>query len=309
MKRDYLAWTIEDFFCAAEGWRRPVFFMPHQDDELGCSGLIQRLGPKTQIIWVTNGDGLFYEMKVTPEEYGKIRMKEAIDAAACIGIVEKNTRCLAFSEVEIYRRMSFLQQDPGSIGTHADFWDAIRESVRRALFAAQPDAVFTVAWQGGHPEHDLTHYFTRLAVDDYERETGRPLPFFHSPAYEYTVLIAFRFHPLYKGRRLKFTLRREELDGKNRIVQNYPSQAEMMAKFRKFLDRIGFIGRPLGAAKNAEEYLGVEHFGPVPPDLDYMKSTHLFDKANYMFEDFEGIPITFKRCIRPVVAAFPRKAG
>jgi len=306
MKRDYLNWTIEDFFKAAESWKRPLFLMPHQDDELTYAGLIQRLGPKTRIIWFTNGDGLFFEMNMTPEDYGQIRMKEGVNAVGAIGIEEKNTRCLAFSEVEIYRRMSFLQQDPGIIKTHAEFWDKIRQGVREALFAALPDAVFTAAWQGGHPEHDLTHYFTRLAVDDYERETGRPLPFFHLPAYEYTVLIAFRFHPLYKGRRLKFILTAEEMEGKNRMVQQYPSQAEMMVKFRKFLDRLGLVGGLLGFAGTADAYLGVEHFGPVPHDMDYAKSTHWFDKANYMFEDFEGIPITFKKCIRPVVTAFPR---
>jgi LmbE family N-acetylglucosaminyl deacetylase len=306
MEREYLNWSIEDFFRAAQGWKRPLLAIAHQDDELGYAGLIQRLGPQTRIVWVTNGDGLFFEMKTTPEEYGKIRMKEAVNAVAAIGIAEQNTRCLAFSEVEIYRHMSFLQKDPDGIAAHRDFWEGIRQGVRAALFEAQPDAVFTLAWQGGHPEHDLAHYFTRLAVDDYERETGRALPFFHLPEYEYTILVAFRFRPGYKGRRLKFAITPEELAGKNRIVQQYPSQAAMMEKFRKFLNRLGAVGGVLGLPKSAEEYLSVEHFGPVPPDLDYLKSTHTFEKANYMFDDFEGIPITFKRCIRPVVAAFPR---
>jgi LmbE family N-acetylglucosaminyl deacetylase len=306
MERGYLTWTIEDLFEAAAGWQRPLLIVAHQDDELGYAGLIQRLGPKTRIIWVTNGDGLYFEMKATPEEYGAIRMKEAINAVAAIGIAEQNTRCLAVSEVETYRQMSFLQQDPRSIAAHREYWDGFRQQVRQALFEMRPDAVFTLAWQGGHPEHDLTHYFTRLAVDDYERETGQALPFFHLPEYEYTILIAFRFHPLYKGRRLKFTITPEELAGKNRIVQQYPSQAEMMEKFRNFLNKLGVLGRPFGLPRTAEEYLSVEHLGPVPPDLDYTISTHLFDKANYMFDDFEGIPITFKRCIRPVVEAFPR---
>jgi len=307
MEREYLHWSIDDFFKAAQGWKRPLFVFAHQDDELGYAGLIQRLGPQTRIVWVTNGDGLYFEMKVSPAEYGQIRMKEAVNAVAAIGIEEQNTQCLAFSEVEIYRQMSFLQKDPAGLSANAAFWDGIRQGVRRAVFEIQPDAVFTLGWQGGHPEHDLTHYFTRLAVDDYERETGRALPFFHLPEYEYTILIAFRFHPFYRGPRLKFAITPAELEGKNRVVQQYPSQADMMNKFRTFLTRLSFAGRLFGLPKSAEEYLSTEHFGPVPPDTDYRKSTHVFDKANYMFEDFEGIPITFKRCIRPVVAGFPRK--
>jgi LmbE family N-acetylglucosaminyl deacetylase len=307
MERAYLDWTMEEFFQAAQGWKSSLFLMPHQDDEFTYAGLMQRLLPGTRIVWFTNGDGLFFEMNVTPEECGRIRMSEGVNAVGAIGVREKNTGCLAFSEVEIYRQMSFLQKDPGLIKTHVEFWDAMRLGVRDALFAARPDAVFTSAWQGGHPEHDLTHYFTRLAVDDYERETGRALPFFHLPAYEYTVLIAFRFHPFYKGRRLRFALTPREMEGKRRMSREYHSQADMMVKFRKFLDRLGLIGGLFGFAGNADEYLGVEHLGPVPHEMDYSKSTHFFDKANYMFEDFQGIPITFKRCIRPVVETFPRK--
>ncbi|NLH47899.1 MAG: hypothetical protein GX444_04760 [Myxococcales bacterium] len=307
MERDYLQWSIEEFFRAAATWRRPLFMIPHQDDELGTSGLIQRIGAKSRVIWVTNGDGLYFEMKVTPEEYGNLRMKESVNAVGSLGIAAENTRCLAYSEVEIYRRMSLLQKDPACLKDHINFWAAIREGVRQAVFAAEPDAVFTLAWQGGHPEHDLTHYFTRLAVDDYEREIGRPIPFFHMPAYEYTVLLAFRFNPFYRGPRLRFTLTRAELEGKRGLAKRYPTQAAMMERFIKFLDRLCLLGRPFGAPKNGEEYLGVEHFGPVPPDLDYAKGTHFFNRAHYIFEDYEGIPITFKRCIRPVVEAFPRK--
>ena len=300
---DYRHWNIDNFFNAAKEWERPLFVIAHQDDELGYGGLIQRLGPKTRFIWVTNGDGLYFLDKVTPEEYGKIRMQEAINAVGAVGIPEKNTQCLEFSEVEIYRHMSFLYKDPDSFEKYRPFWENIRNSVKEAIFDAKPDAVFTGAWQGGHPEHDLTHFFTRLAVDEYEKETGKALPFFHLPEYEYTILIAFRFHPLYKGRKLKFKLTEEEVEGKKRIMDSYPSQYRLFEKFESVLGKVSWVSGLFGGPKSANEYLSEEHFGPVPKELDYSKSTHIFEAANYIGDDFEGTPIGFARCIRPIVQA------
>jgi len=55
-------------------------------------------------------------------------------------------------------------------------------------------------------------------------------------------------------------------------------------------------GRP-----SAEEYLATEEFGVVDPNLDYSQSTHRLERLNYMFDDFEGIPIRFDNMVRPVV--------
>ncbi len=301
MNKSYRDWNIDDFFEASNQWENPLFVIAHQDDELGYGGLIQRLGSKTKFIWVTNGDGLYFLDNVTPEQYGKTRMKEAINAVAAVGIEEKNTRCLEFSEVEIYRHMSYLTKDPQSFEKHRPFWEGIRDRVRESIFEVKPDAVFTGAWQGGHPEHDLTHFFTRLAVDEYEKDHGKSLPFFHLPEYEYTILIAFRFHPLYKGKKLKFKLTQEELEGKKRIMDQYPSQHRLFDKFQWVLGKVSWISRLFGGPKSAEDFLLEEHFGPVPKDLDYTKSTHLLDGANYIGDDFKGVPIGFRKSVRPVI--------
>jgi LmbE family N-acetylglucosaminyl deacetylase len=307
MDHGYYFWTIEQFFEAASKWERPLFVMAHQDDELGYGGLIQRLGKKTEFCWVTNGDGLFFLEDMEPADYGKLRMAEAIRAVGSVGIPEKNTRCLAFSEVEIYRRMANLRKDPAYLEKDLPFWKKIRDTVREEIFDISPDAVFTGAWQGGHPEHDLTHYFTRLAVDELERDRGRPVPFFHLPEYEYTILVAFRFHPLYKGRKLMFDLTAKELENKRGIMDQYPSQQDLFDKFESVLGKVGWVSGLFGGPKNAHEFMATEHFGPVPPDLDYTKSTHTFDFFNYMFDDFEGTPIGFFPSIRPVVQALSRK--
>lgn len=306
MTAPYHDWTIDDFFREANAWKRPLFLIAHQDDELAYGGLIQRLGPSTRFVWMTNGDGLYFESDLKPEAYGQLRMDEAVRAVGAVGIPPENTRCLAFSEVAIYRHMGDLTTDPSTLNAQHDFWDEIRKGVSEAVAQIRPDAVFTCAWQGGHPEHDLVHYFARLAVDELEARTGAPVPFFHLPEYEYTIVLAFRFHPFYRGRRLKFSLSEAELEGKQRIIEQYPSQTALFDRFRSVLGKIGGATRLVGGPATPEDYLRMEHFGPVPPELDYTKSPHLFDAANYMFDDFEGVPIGFKKCIRPVVQTFGR---
>lgn len=306
MNPDAGKWNIDQFFKAAGDFKRPLFFIAHQDDESSSGGLIQRLGSKTRFVWLTNGDGLWFQDNIPPKEYGQMRIKEAVQSVGALGIPESHTRCLEFSEVRIYRHMAYLSENPYSIKWHKPFWDEIRLAVRDALFEAEPDCVFTGAWQGGHPEHDLTHYFTRLALDEYRLKTGNFVPFFHLPEYEYVILVAFRFNPFYKGHKIRFKLTQKELETKVAALRLYKSQEELMIQFEKVLGFVGKLGALVGKGRSIEDFLGTEEFGAVPEDLDYTRSTHVFESADYIQEDFDNIPISFNRSILPIIRAFPR---
>jgi LmbE family N-acetylglucosaminyl deacetylase len=282
-------------------YERPVFLMAHHDDELSQAGLFQRLGPFMQAVWVTNSDGLYFESDLTPPEYGVLRMKEGVASVAMAGIPESATRCYAYSEVEIYRWLSEINSGKTTMQAASAYFDRIRRDVRNAVFELQPDALFTLAWQGGQPEHDLVHFFTMLAVRDFEKETGHLIDFFHMPAYEYTILVAHRFHPLYRGERIRIRLTDAEMDIKLKMVAQYPSQERLFNDFQKVFKLIGKFGYVTGGPRNATEWLGTEEFGPVPRDIDYTKNTHVFDRCTYINDDFEGAPVTFKGSIKPII--------
>ncbi|MGC8927348.1 MAG: PIG-L deacetylase family protein [Myxococcota bacterium] len=290
-------------FLKEKNYKRPLFLIAHQDDELNYAGLIQRLGSSTKIVWLTNGDGLYFEMGVSPEEYAEIRKNEAINAARAVGIERENLTFLGFSEVEIYKRLSELNKKSESVKVHRDYFEGIKKAVKKAILEIVPDVIFTDAWQGGHPEHDLTHFFTLLAIRDLKREQNIQIDFIHLPEYEYTILLAMRFHPLYKGRRYRIYLTPHELEGKRRLIEAYPSQKRLFSKFEKLFTYIGYIGRIIGGPKSAMEYLSVEEFGPVP-EIDYTKKPHFHDFFTYMFDDYEGRPVTFSRSILPIVKEF-----
>jgi LmbE family N-acetylglucosaminyl deacetylase len=293
-----------EFTDRAKQFKQPLFVIAHQDDELGYGGLLSRLGTKTRFVWLTNGDGLYFESNLTPKAYGELRVAEAVKSVAAVGIPEKNTSFLNFSEVEIYRRMSELYAGKSGMRENRPYFEEMRNAVRKSVFEIQPDIVFTCAWQGGQPEHDLAHFFTHLAIKDYTAETGRKVEFFHLPEYEYTILIAMRFHPLYKGTRYRINLNGEELSGKIRMIEAYPSQVRLFNDFRKVFNYFGLLGYLTGGPKNADQYFSIEEFGPVPENLDYTRKPHLFDYFTYMFDDFEGTPVTFSKSILPIVKDF-----
>ena len=299
---------LNEFLAAYDRMERPLTVVAHQDDECTFSGVLQRAADRMHIVWVTNGDGLYFIAGVAPHQYGPVRMKEALKSAEAMGVDPANTECLAFSEVDIYRRLMYITKNPEAVLWLRPFFQRIADAVRERVFAYRPQCVLTCAYQGGNPEHDLTHYFTRLAVDDYERETGETVPFLHVPMYEYTVLVALRFNPFYRGLKWRYQLDEAQMERKRLQFETYPSQAGLFDKFRSVLSGVGKIGLlTRGKPLTAEEYLSIEEFGPVPEDWDYLQNPHKLDAANYIGDHFAQVPVTFDQSVRPIVAMFPRR--
>ncbi len=304
MNRDALA-RGDAFFQRLDDFQRPMFLLAHHDDEITAAGLFQRLAPRLKVVWVTNSDGLYFQSDHTPAEYGNIRKNEGLESASIAGVDSKNIICLDHSEVEIYRRLSQLYSGQYQMLHLRPFFKNIKDQIRQQVLDYKPDLLVTLAWQGGQPEHDLTHFFGKLALRDLAKETGQQTEFVHFPAYEYGVALAMRFHPLYRGQRLRMRLTREEFSTKLSMINAYPSQVELFEKFRKafnmFLKPMGYL---TSGARSMEEFLSEEEFGPVPENLDYRNRPHVLDFFTYMFDDFEGTPVTFEQSIRPIVEAF-----
>jgi len=299
----------EEFSGQLSRFQRPVFLLAHHDDEIPTAGLLQRLGPGKRVVWVTNSDGLYTESDRTPGEYGALRMAEGTRSVALAGVPGTSVTQLGFSEVEIYRHFAWLHARKKRMSEVRPFFQEIRDRVRKSLLEIEPDAVFTLAWQGGQPEHDLTHFFGMLALRDLERRTGLRPAFFHMPAYEYTILVAMRFHPLYRGTRLRLRLTPEEQQVKRSMIRCYPSQVRLFSEFQRIFRWTGLLGYLTGGPRSVEEFLSIEEFGPVPEDLDYTRKPHRLDRLTYMFDDFEGTPVTFSTSIRPIVEDFLRDPG
>jgi len=285
--------------------QRPLVVLAHQDDELGCTGVLQRTSDRVTVIFMTNGDGLAPAAGEDPNAYAELRRKEALESLRAAGIAADSVRFLGHSEIEIYRHMALLGQEPTNRPCVVDFFKPIQESIAAAVAEVQPDVVFTVAFQGGHPEHDLAHFFTAHSLRSRARTHSIPAPpLYQFPEYELTILIPMRFRPWYRGEVLWVELTEAELERKRAMVDCYPSQKDLVRRFERVVSLITLPRRFILRADTQRSFFGREQLSPVGPSLDYRAPPYRIDLFNYMFEDFEGIPIRFKRCIRPIVGAF-----
>ena len=88
------------------------------------------------------------------------------------------------------------------------------------------------------------------------------------------------------------------------MLTRYPSQASLFGRFEKVLRAISLIGKVARKDWSLRGYLGCEQISPVPADFDYTRPPRAIDFFNYMFEDFEKRPITFKGNVRPITQHF-----
>ncbi len=293
--------AFEDTLEACE---RPVLFLAHQDDELGCTGILQRLRDRIRVVFVTNGDGLAPAAGQDPTGYAAMRTEEALRSMAAAGIPSNRVHSLGFSEIEIYRNMARLKQAPLRLSEVAQFFEPIRRAIAEKVYEFRPDAVFTVAYQGGHPEHDLVHFFTALALRNLEEDAEIRIPLYHFPEYELTILLPMRFRPWYPGEKLWVELTEFEAEVKNRMADCYASQVDLVKSFRRVVGVLTLPQRILAKGNPVDRFFSREQVSPVPPGFDYRKPPYRIDFFNYMFDDFRGVPITFADCIRPLVVAF-----
>lgn len=282
---------------------RPLFIFAHQDDETVMAGLIQRIvgaDERGTFVWWTNGDGLAPGSGKTPAAYARIRIAEATEALRRLGASARRKIDLESSEIENYRRLVHVAGS-GPLAERAfAYFEAEAARVEAAVRTADPDRVFLLAWQGGHPEHDLTHVMTTRAVRRLRRETGRPIPIIQCPAYEYVIACALRFKPWFRGDRRVLRLDEAEQQVKRSVLDAYPSQVELFAKFERVVRVAAWAGLARGEARTAEAYLAKEELGVVDPELDLTRSTHHLDHLNYMLDDFEGTPVRFSTMVRPI---------
>lgn len=285
---------------------RPLFVFAHQDDETVMAGMIRRVvgaDERGRFVWWTNGDGLAPAANVDPRRYARIRIAEASEALQRLGASAARKTDLESSEIENYRRLSHVAAGGARRSEAISYFVDQARRVEEAVRAADPDRAFVLAWQGGHPEHDLVHVMTARAVSRLRRETGRPIPLVQCPAYEFVIACALRFKPWFRGDCRSIQLSPAELAQKWRVFQAYPSQALLMGSFRRVIRVMGLAARLRGQRLTVEDYLSKEQLGVVDPALDYTRSTHWLEAFNYMLDDFEGIPIRFSTMVRPVIEA------
>lgn len=277
---------------------RVMFVFAHQDDEAAYGGLIQRAPPTSHFLWVTNGDGLAGQAGMERREYAAARRLETEAAMRVLGVDGSRLRFLGHSEVEVYRSLVRIAREPGQRHETLAWFRSMLNQVTAEVRAFRPDAVFTLAWQGGHPEHDLTHLFARLSLRD------RPeVPLYELPEYEVAWTVLLRFPPWRRGEVHEVRLTPEETARKRVALGMYLTQERLLRRFQWLLRVRGWIEAATSLGREPADVLEREFFARVPPDRDHTQSPHGFEALEYIGDDCDGTRISFRRMVVPIVQA------
>ncbi|MBM4386721.1 MAG: PIG-L family deacetylase [Deltaproteobacteria bacterium] len=280
-----------------DGWRH-LFVFAHQDDELFYSGIIGRLMRNSKFLWVTNGDGLAPQFREEPEKYAEKRIRETDEAMKFLGAQSDQMRCFGYSELEIYGKFVELTRQPHRKFEIMMYFFKIGCEIYREARDFRPDFVWTLAYQGGHPEHDLTHLLAAYATRQLSAETGKTAELMELPEYEFTLLIPMRFKPWKKGEAYFVRISDEKLARKKKMMEFYPSQFFIFRQFEKVIDSIGKAGKVFGKGFSFADFAGKETFATVPRDRDYTKSSHCSTIFDYMLERHKGTRICFGKTLK-----------
>jgi N-acetylglucosamine malate deacetylase 2 len=128
-----------------------VVVVAHPDDEvIGCGALMQRM-EEARVVFATDGAPLsrqFWPKYEGREQYASVRKLEACDA-------------LAYANVE---QIEYLTASDGGTIPDQDFFknlEVAADSLSAILRRVSPKALLTLAYEGGHPDHDCCNFLVQ----------------------------------------------------------------------------------------------------------------------------------------------------
>jgi LmbE family N-acetylglucosaminyl deacetylase len=187
--------------------RTILILLAHQDDEIVVAPVIvwlRRHERPIRVVYLTNG-GSGRSTQV-------VRNSESTRALASLGLGSTDIRFLgadlAVPDGELFRHL-------------ASTYSALAKECESA---GQLGAVFTLAWEGGHPDHDAAHVLAiRLARERGLEEHVWQLPFYRAGGWGPPWFAMFA--PLTRnGPTWELPERRECAQLRARMVRFYPSQ-------------------------------------------------------------------------------------
>jgi LmbE family N-acetylglucosaminyl deacetylase len=197
--------------------QRTLIIVAHPDDEaVTCAALMQRMR-EAHVLFCTDGaplDAYFWNAHGSREAYSRLRQEEARRALSRIGVTN----------------VEFLKIRTGEHVTDQQLFERLPEAIEGALQVVsrvQPDALLTLAYEGGHPDHDSCNFITSIIGRE------RSLPAWEMPV----------DHLFHKGERKLQSLMRpgapslllhptaEEIARKREALEAYASQGRFLVRF------------------------------------------------------------------------------
>jgi N-acetylglucosamine malate deacetylase 2 len=202
---------------------RTLLLVAHPDDEsISCGALLQRMREPI-VVYATDGgphDEFFWRRYGSREKYVEIRRLEAQAACAAVGVPNENVLWLADDTGRQFQDQHLFRNLP-----------AAAEALRKLVRTHQPNMILTLAYEGGHPDHDSCNFLGRQIATEFN------LPAWEAPLYfrraDDNVLLQ-EFHST-NGTEIEFIPTAEELRRKRAMCEAYVSQKGVVAIFENNL--------------------------------------------------------------------------
>ncbi len=204
---------------------RTLIIVAHPDDEaVGCGSLLQRMREPV-VVFCTDGaprDRYFWEKFGSREEYARIRREEARRALSHVGVIG----------------IEFLPPDPNpsQLFIDQDLFMNLRTAVERLddlVRRIRPEALLTLAYEGGHPDHDTCAFLTSWLSREHVLSAWELPLYYRKPdgTFEKQCFM------LPEGNEVLFDATRDEVERKRRMLAEYASQKETVDLFNPAIER------------------------------------------------------------------------
>jgi LmbE family N-acetylglucosaminyl deacetylase len=221
-----------------------LIVVAHPDDETIGAGCLMQQMYEARIVYATDGaplDPQFWLKYQNREHYASVRKLEACDA-------------LAYADVD---ELVFLTDGAGNSFPDQELFrhlDEAAESLRKIIARTSPTALLTIAYEGGHPDHDCCNFL----VSQIAKQNG--IPAWEMPLY-HRALGGQKNQEFWDagGNESILEPTYAEIKKKQQMLAAYSSQTDVLKQFSSPLERF----RPLAA----ERY---DYFHPPHPgQLNY----------------------------------------
>ena len=231
---------------------RTLVLVAHPDDEcIAFGALLQRMR-EPLVVFATNGspeDPYFWEKYGSREAYAKLRQREALQALHAAGV--KDALFLAdlpggeaLVDQELFRHLQTA-------------YELLADIVGRRMITA----VLTLAYEGGHPDHDSVSF---LAAQLAKRAA---IPCWEAPLYHRMPDGSGQFQQFVSSSEDEMDVRptAEEQERKREMCRAYASQGDFLTRFD--------VGREIVRPQIAYDYTRPPHEGKTNYEVWQWKMT------------------------------------